>query len=106
MDSATPAGDVAPVGTPAGPTRSRPPGVNGSLTRTATATLVVNQPPDFTLSASPSSRTVGLLGGSTSYTINPTGGFTGQVMWSVSGLPSGANGSRTPRPRPRRKAAR
>jgi len=96
----------APVGTPAWAYTLTTTSVSGSLTRTATATLVVNQPPDFTLSASPSSRTVGLLGGSTSYTINPTGGFTGQVMWSVSGLPSGANGSRTPRPRPRRKAAR
>ena len=39
-------------------------------------------------------------GGGTSYsvTISPTGGFTGQVMLSVSGLPSGANGSVTPNP--------
>ena len=39
-------------------------------------------------------------GGSTSYsvTISPTGGFTGQVTFSVSGLPSGANGSFSPNP--------
>ena len=62
-------------------------------------TLVVSPAPDFTLSASPSSRTVA-PGGSTSYsvTISPTGGFTGPVTLSVSGLPSGANGSFTPNP--------
>src|SRR5947199_9917941 len=55
--------------------------------------------PDFTLSASPASQTVP-QGGSTSYgvTISPTGGFTGQVTLSVSGLPSGANGGFTPNP--------
>jgi len=39
-------------------------------------------------------------GGSTSYsvTINPVGGFTGQVTLSVSGLPIGANGSFTLNP--------
>src|SRR5439155_21334727 len=31
-------------------------------------------------------------------TISPTGGFTGQVTLSVSGLPSGANASFTPNP--------
>src|SRR5207247_544470 len=57
------------------------------------------QLPDFTLSASPSSQTV-TQGGSTSYgvTISPTGGFTGQVTLSVSGLPTGANGSFSPNP--------
>src|SRR5206468_2299667 len=55
--------------------------------------------PDFTLSAAPASRTV-TPGGSTSYdvTISPTGGFTGSVTLSVSGLPSGANASFTPSP--------
>src|SRR5207247_1316020 len=55
--------------------------------------------PEFTLSASPSSRTVA-PGGSTSYsvTITPTGGFSGQVTLSVSGLPSGATGSFNPNP--------
>src|SRR5439155_462974 len=57
--------------------------------------------PDFTLSASPASRTV-TPGGSTSYdvTISPTGGFTGPVTLSVSGLPTGANGSSPPNPLP------
>jgi hypothetical protein len=54
---------------------------------------------DFTLSASPSSRMVG-PGGATTYsvTISPTGGFSGQVTLSLSGLPSGATGSFTPNP--------
>src|SRR5207249_1199115 len=74
-------------------------GVSGSLTHTTTVALVVNPAPDFTLSASPSSQTVG-RGGATSYgvTISPTGGLSGQVTLSVSGLPSGANGSFTPNP--------
>src|SRR5439155_46856 len=55
--------------------------------------------PDFALSASPSSQAV-TQGGSTSYnvTISPTGGFASQVTLSVSGLPSGANGSFAPNP--------
>src|SRR5947208_2104164 len=59
--------------------------VSGSLTHTTPVTLVVNAPADFTLSAAPASRTVGLLGGSTSYsvTIGPTGGFTDPVTLSV-----------------------
>src|SRR5439155_581052 len=66
----------------------------GSLTHTTTVSLVVTTPPDFTLSASPSSLSVA-PGGSTSYTvtINPTDGFTGPVSLSVSGLPSGERGS-------------
>src|SRR5213079_936060 len=71
----------------------------GSLTHTTTVSLVVTTPPDFTLSASPSSLSVA-PGGSTSYTvtINPTSGFTGPVSLSVSGLPSGASASFTPNP--------
>jgi len=56
-------------------------------------------PPDFGLSASPASRTV-TPGESTTYdvTISPTGGFTGPVTLSVSGLPKDATGSFTPNP--------
>src|SRR5439155_11893459 len=55
--------------------------------------------PGFTLSASPSSQTVA-PGRSTNYsvTISPTGGFSGQVTLSVSGLPGGATGKFTPNP--------
>jgi hypothetical protein len=61
--------------------------------------LVVTAPPNFTLSASPASQTVP-LGGATSYgvTLSPTGGFTGSVTLSVSGLPTGASGTFTPNP--------
>src|SRR5206468_3599128 len=54
---------------------------------------------DFTLGASPSSRTV-VAGASSSYTvtITPINGFAGQVTFTVSGLPAGATGSFTPNP--------
>ena len=50
--------------------------------------------PNFTLSASPSSLSVtqGSSGNST-ITVNPTGGFTGSVSLSASGLPAGVTAS-------------
>ena len=53
--------------------------------------------PDFALSASPTSQTVA-PGASTSYTatVTPSGGFTGTVTFSVSGLPAGAGASFNP----------
>jgi hypothetical protein len=73
--------------------------VSGTLTHTMTLSLVVTPPPDFTVSASPATQTVG-SGSSTSYgvTITPVNGFTGQVAFSVSGLPAGASGAFTPNP--------
>jgi 6-phosphogluconolactonase (cycloisomerase 2 family) len=55
--------------------------------------------PDFTVSAAPASQTV-TQGASTTYTVsvNPSGGFTGAVTLSVSGLPAGATGSFNPNP--------
>ncbi|HEX2646409.1 MAG TPA: hypothetical protein VHO95_04215, partial [Candidatus Dormibacteraeota bacterium] len=68
-------------------------GTSGSMAKTATATLVV-QPvptPDFALGASPSSQTVNQgESGSYTVTVTPSGGFTGSVTLSASGLPSGA----------------
>ena len=65
-----------------------------SLTHSTTVTLVVNSASsgNFSLSASPTSRTV-TAGNSTSYTatVTPSGGFAGSVNLSVSGLPSGAS---------------
>ena len=54
---------------------------------------------EFTLTASPSSRTV-TAGTSASYgiTIAPIDGFMGAVTLSASGLPAGASGSFTPNP--------
>lgn len=53
--------------------------------------------PDFSLSASPSSQTV-TAGGSTAYTatVTPSGGFSGTVTFSASGLPAGAGASFNP----------
>jgi galactose oxidase-like protein/glyoxal oxidase-like protein len=54
-------------------------------------------PPDFSVTASPSSQTVP-PGGRTSYTVNvtPSGGYNRSVSFSVSGLPSGSNSSFNP----------
>src|SRR5207247_740191 len=54
---------------------------------------------DVAVGASPSSQTV-VAGASTSYTVavTPINGFTGQVTFTVSGLPAGATGSFTPNP--------
>jgi len=59
----------------------------------------INPSNNFSLAATPTSRTV-TQGGSTSYnvTITPTGSFSGQVTLSVSGLPSGATPSFAPNP--------
>jgi polygalacturonase/uncharacterized membrane protein len=53
--------------------------------------------PDFALSATPSSATL-TQGGSTTYTatVTPISGFSGQVALSVTGLPTGTNGSFNP----------
>jgi len=76
-------------------------GTSGTLSRTASVSLVVQAPPtpDFSLSTSPSSVTV-TAGSAASYTenINRTGGFTGDVTFSISGLPAGAAGTFAPNP--------
>ena len=85
--------------TPTGSSQVTVTGISGSLTHTATVTLVVNPAPDFTLAASPATQTV-IPGGSTTYnaTISPLNGFTGQVTLTVSGLPTGTNGTFSPNP--------
>jgi hypothetical protein len=75
-------------------------GTSGTLVHSTTVTLVVGAAGgggDFALSATPSSRslTVPPDPNSTTYTITvtPSGGFTGAVALSVSGLPSGITAS-------------
>ncbi|HKQ77388.1 MAG TPA: endo-1,4-beta-xylanase [Blastocatellia bacterium] len=72
-------------------------GAGGGLTRAAQLTLTVNQAPDISVSANPSSLTVN-RGASVSTTISVTriGGFTSSVSFSASGLPSGVTASFNP----------
>jgi len=71
-------------------------GTSGTLTHTTTVSLTVNAAatPNFSLSASPATLTVtqGTSGNST-ITVTPSGGFTGSVTLSASGLPAGVTAS-------------
>ena len=64
---------------------------SGTLVHTANITLVVTAAPDFTVGATPASRTI-VAGASTSYTVTVTAqnGFSGVTSFAVNGLPSGA----------------
>ena len=72
-------------------------GTSGPLSHSVNATLVVNAPGDFTVSATPTSRTIA-AGASTTYsvTVASVNGFNGTVGLSATGLPSGASGSFSP----------
>ena len=74
-------------------------GSDGTITHTASVSLVVSAPVvgDFAISATPASQTV-QAGNATTYstTITPSGGFTGTVNLSASGLPAGASASFAP----------
>ncbi len=63
-------------------------GTSGGLTHSANVTFVIR---DFSLAATPSSQTVMLGGGSTSYTVSTSSHFqfNGNVTLSLSGLPPG-----------------
>jgi hypothetical protein len=86
------------VNTPAGTFTLTISGTRGALTRMTTVSLVVNAPPpDFTMAATPGSRTAS-QGASASYTVNvgALNAFAGTVGMSVSGLPANATASFTP----------
>src|SRR5712692_7522949 len=70
---------------------------NAGRTDPSPPTRTISVVPDFSLSATPASRSVS-PGGSTSYTatVAPGSGFTGTVSFSVSGLPSGATATFNP----------
>src|ERR1017187_8526298 len=75
-------------------------GTSGSLTQTASVSLTVaatQPPPNFSLTATPSSQTV-VVGNATTFTtsIGAENGFSGVVTLSASGLPAGATASFSP----------
>ena len=72
-------------------------GTNGSISHSTTVTLTVNPPADFSVSATPSSRTLA-QGKSTTYavTVGNQGGFGGVVSFAVTGLGPGATASFSP----------
>jgi len=74
-------------------------GVSGSLTHTTTITLTVI-PSDFTLSASPNAVAIaqGGASGTSTITILPVNGFSGNVTLTASGLPKGVTASFSPNP--------
>jgi hypothetical protein len=74
-------------------------GTAGAVTHTTSFTLTVSAAPDFAISATPPSQTV-TQGNATNYsiTLTPSGGFSGNVTLSVTGLPTGATGTFTPNP--------
>jgi subtilisin family serine protease len=65
-------------------------GSSGSITHSATVTLVVPAPPDFTLAAGPASQSV-TAGDQAVYSVavESANGFTDDVTLSLSGLPTG-----------------
>jgi subtilisin family serine protease len=65
-------------------------GSGGSATHTATATLDVQAPPDFSLTVSPSSRSIAAGDGTTyTVTVGAMNGFAGDVALALDGLPAG-----------------
>jgi hypothetical protein len=82
-------------------TATRPSGETNTANNVLSANSTVNNvtPPDFTLSVSPGSVNI-KSGKSASYTvtITPSNGFTGPVALSLTGQPSGSNGTFTPNP--------
>ena len=64
-------------------------GTSGVVSHSASASLTVVPPPDYSLTATPATRTVN-AGAATAYTVSvsPANGFAGDVTLSVAGLPA------------------
>ena len=76
-------------------------GTSGTLSSTASINLTVTaaQPPNFTLSASPSTLTlVQGANGTSSISIVPLNGFSGNVTFSATGLPNSMTAAFSPNP--------
>jgi hypothetical protein len=74
-------------------------GVSGNISHSTNVTLIVQPPPDFSLSASPSSQAVTQgLGASYTVTVTPSSGFASTASLSAAGLPSGAGAAFNPNP--------
>jgi uncharacterized membrane protein len=72
-------------------------GTSGATTHTTTITLTVNPPPDFSISASPSSLTINQgSNGTSNITITSLNGFNSATTLSASGLPSGVTATFSP----------
>jgi hypothetical protein len=74
-------------------------GTSGGLVKTTTLRVTVTPVPSYTLSASPASMSMvqGSAGTST-ISITPANGFTGNVALSAAGLPSGVTAAFSPNP--------
>ena len=74
-------------------------GSGGGLQHTATVSLTVNPPPNFTLTASPTSVTVAQGSqGSSTLTTTVSGGFNNAITLSAAGVPSGTTVGFSPNP--------
>ena len=72
-------------------------GTSGTLTNTATISLIVNPQGSFTISAAPTGLTVPQgSNGTSTITVALQGGFNGTISLSVSGLPNGVTASFNP----------
>ena len=69
-------------------------GTSAGITHSASATLIVTPPPDFTVSATPATRSAA-AGAAAGYTITltPTTGFTAPVNLALTGLPAAVGGA-------------
>ena len=93
------AGTILPVGTNKLNVVFTPNDTADYTSANASVTLVVNPPPSYTLTASPSSLSVNQGSqASSAISVNATGGFTGAVSLSVSGLPKNVTASISPNP--------